>query len=177
MRLVVLDTNVIVSAGITPGGAPAKLIFDWVLKAHVQVAASPAVVAEYREIVRRPKFHRYGFPPLWLEFLIEESLWLEDLESWVQPSPDPGDVPFLTLAHAAGAWLLTGNLKHFPEPLRNGVTVLSPTDYLAHLVGTLGEFGGPPVPGQKPRVAARGQDGFPRQCRPRSAYFGAIDEV
>jgi putative PIN family toxin of toxin-antitoxin system len=135
MRLAVLDTNVIVSAGITPGRAPAKLIFDWVLNGQVQVITSPAVVAEYREVVRRPKFRRYGFPPLWLEFLIDESLWFQDPEPWVQPCPDPQDAPFLALAHAAGAWLVTGNGKHFPEAVRNGVTVLSPADYLADLVG------------------------------------------
>ena len=134
MRLVVLDTNVIVSAGITPGGVPAQLIFDWVLKGEVRAVTGPAVVAEYREVVRRPKFHRYGFPPFWLEFVIEESLWLQDPEPWLQPCPDPTDLPFLELAHAAEAWLVTGNLKHFPESLRNGVTVLSPADYLAHLV-------------------------------------------
>jgi putative PIN family toxin of toxin-antitoxin system len=135
MKLVVLDTNVIVSAGIAPGGAPAKLILDWVVKGRTQVAVGTAVVAEYREVVRRPKFRRYGFPPLWLEFLIEESMWLPDPEPWVQPCPDPKDAPFLALARAAGAWLVTGNLRHFPEAARNEVTVLSPADYLAHLVG------------------------------------------
>ncbi|MGD0800227.1 MAG: putative toxin-antitoxin system toxin component, PIN family [Terracidiphilus sp.] len=133
MKTAVLDTNVIVSAGVAPGGVPAKLIFDWVLMGHVQVVTSPAVVAEYNEVVRRPKFRRYGFPPHWLEYLIEESLWLPDLEPWIQPCPDPSDAPFLALAHAAGAWLVTGNLKHFPEAARNGVQVIAPVDYLAHL--------------------------------------------
>ena len=135
MRLAVLDTNVIVSAGVTPYGAPAKLILDWVLSGQVQVATSPAVVEEYREVVLRPKFRRYGFPPLWLELLIGESLWIPDLESWSKKGPDPSDLPFLALAHAAGAWLVTGNLKHFPETVRNGVTVLSPAEYMAHLAG------------------------------------------
>lgn len=135
MRLVVLDTNVIISAGITPLGVPAKLIFDWVLQRQVQLVTSSTVAAEYREVTQRPKFSRYGFPPLWLEFLIEDSMWFQDPESWVQPCPDPQDAQFLALAHAAGAWLVTGNLKHFPEVTRNGVTVLSPADYLAHLVG------------------------------------------
>jgi putative PIN family toxin of toxin-antitoxin system len=135
MRLVVLDTNVIVSAGVNPGGVPAQLIFDWVLMGQVRAVTGPAVVAEYREVVRRPKFHRYSFPPRWLEFVIEESLWLQDSEPWAYAHPDPKDAPFLALAHAAGAWLVTGNLKHFPETLRNGVTVLSPADFLAHLVG------------------------------------------
>ncbi len=81
--------------------------------------------------MRRAKFRRYGFPPLWLEFLIEESLRLSDPDRW--PRPDQRDAPFLALACAAGAWLVTGNLKHFPKPARAGVAVLSPAEYLAHL--------------------------------------------
>lgn len=142
MRLVVLDTNVVVSAGIRPEGAPARLIMDWVLEGRVQVVTSPSIVWEYREVVRRAKFFRYSFPPLWLEFLIAESLKLPDAEAWADPGPDlppdpppdPKDLPFLALARAAGAWLVTGNLKHFPAPIRSGVTVLSPAEYLAHLV-------------------------------------------
>jgi putative PIN family toxin of toxin-antitoxin system len=134
MRLAVLDTSVIVSAGIAPLGASARLIFDWVLKGQVRVVTSPFVAEEYREVVRRPKFHRYGFPPLWLDFLMEESLSLQDPKPWPQRGPDPKVTPFLALAHASGAWLVTGNLKHFPKSVRNGVTVLSPADYLAHLL-------------------------------------------
>jgi uncharacterized protein len=135
MRLVVLDTNVIVSAGIQSGGAPAKILMDWVLEGLVQLVTSPAVTAEYREVVRREKFQRYGFPPLWLEFAIEESLWLDEPAAWPHECPDPKDAPFLALAHASGAWLVTGNLKHFPASACGGVHVLSPADYLAHLVG------------------------------------------
>jgi putative PIN family toxin of toxin-antitoxin system len=134
MRLVVLDTNVIVSAGISSEGTPARLMMDWVLEGNVHVVTSPWIVGEYREVVRRPKFGRYGFPTLWLEFLIEESLRLPDPASWPFDGPDPKDLPFLALAHAAGAWLVTGNLKHFPARIRNGVTILSPAEYLAHLL-------------------------------------------
>jgi putative PIN family toxin of toxin-antitoxin system len=133
MRLVVLDTNVIVSAGIKPGSAPATLIMDWVLDGQIQVVTSPWIVEEYREVVRRAKFRRYGFPPHWLEFLIDESLRLPDPAAWPLRGPDPKDMPFLALANDSGAWLVTGNLKHFPETLRGDVKVLSPSDYLAHL--------------------------------------------
>ena len=133
MRLVVLDTNVIVSAGIKVGSAPSILMMDWVLEGLVQVVTCPWIAAEYREVARRGKFRRYGFPPFWLEFLIEESLYLQDPEAWFDQKPDPKDMPFLALAHAAGAWLITGNLKHFPESIRHGVKVLSPTEYLGHL--------------------------------------------
>jgi putative PIN family toxin of toxin-antitoxin system len=133
MRLTVLDTNVIVSASINSAGAPAKIVAEWVLSGQVQVVTSPAIVAEYREVVRRAKFHRYKFPPLWLEALIEGSMRLPDASSWPFPCPDPKDKPFLALAHAAGAWLVTGNLKHFPARMRNGVIVVSPADFLIHL--------------------------------------------
>jgi putative PIN family toxin of toxin-antitoxin system len=136
MRLVVLDTNVIVSAGIKSGGAPAQLIMDWVLEGQVQAITSPWIVEEYREVARRAKFRRYGFPPQWLEFLIEESLHLPDPTTWsAAAGPDPKDIPFLAVAHMAGAWLVTGNLKHFPEAARSDVRVLSPADYLHHLEG------------------------------------------
>jgi putative PIN family toxin of toxin-antitoxin system len=133
MRLVVLDTNVIVSAGIKPGSAPAKLVMDWVLEGQVQAVVSPWIVEEYREVARRAKFRRYGFPPQWLEFLIDESLQLPDTATGSILGPDPKDMPFLAVAHMAGAWLVTGNLKHFPEAARNDVRVLSPADYLNHL--------------------------------------------
>ena len=137
MRLVVLDTNVVVSAGIKPGSAPARLVMDWVLEGALQAVTSPFVVDEYREVARRPKFKRYGFPPLWLEFLIEESLRLEDppaLPAPVpDPLPDPKDAPFLALAAMSGAWLVTGNFKHFPEGARGEVRVVSPAEYLGHL--------------------------------------------
>jgi uncharacterized protein len=135
MRLVVLDTNVIVSAGISSIGPPAKIIDDWILGGSVHLVTSPQVIAEYRDVIQRAKFLRYNFPPLWLEDLIGESMQLADPDSWPFACPDPKDTPFLALAHAAGAWLVTGNLRHFPETVRNGVNVLSPTDYLAHLVG------------------------------------------
>ena len=137
MRLVVLDRNILVSAGIKPGSIPAKIVMDWALEGQIQVVTSPWIVREYREVVRRAKFRRYGFPPQWMEFMIEESLQLPDPAPWPHLRPDPKDVPFLALAHSAGAWLVTGNLKPFPESGRAGVVVLSPNDYLADLVGEL----------------------------------------
>ncbi len=133
MRLVVLDTNVVVSAAIGLAGPPAQLIRDWVLRGLVQVVTCPTVTREYRAVVRREKFRPHGFPPPWLEYMIHESLQLPEPSGWPHPVPDPKDAPFLALAKIAGAWLVTGNLKHFPKPARSGVTVLSPADYLSHV--------------------------------------------
>lgn len=133
MRLVVLDTNVIVSAGLKLGSVPYRLIADWVLAGQVQAVTCPSVIDEYREVLWRPKFTRHGFPPSWIEDLIAVSLLLPDPQPWPHELPDPKDAVFLALAKAAGAWLVTGNLRHFPEKSRQGVTVVSPGDYLTRL--------------------------------------------
>ena len=133
MRLAVLDTNVIVSAGIRAEGPPAQILMDWVLEGLLQVVTCPQIEEEYREVVRREKFRRYGFPPLWLEFVIDESLRLPDPAPWPHSLPDAGDAPFLAIAKAAGAWLVSGNAKHFPKVARDGVTVVSPGEYLEFL--------------------------------------------
>jgi uncharacterized protein len=133
MRLIVLDTNVIVSAGIGRHGPPAKIMDEWVLEGLVQVITCPQILREYRDVVSRDKLQRYGFPPQWLEVVIRNSLQLPNPPVWPYSIPDPEDAPFLGLAKASGAWLVTGNVKHFPRKARNGVNVLSPTEYLAHL--------------------------------------------
>jgi putative PIN family toxin of toxin-antitoxin system len=134
MRLAVFDTNVIVSAGIKPDGVPARLLMDWVFEGQVQTVTCPSIIEEYREVASRPKFARYGFPPLWLEFPIEESLQLPDPRISWRKGPDPADIQFLTLAHISGAWLVTGNVRDFPEDIRQDVTVISPAGYLEHLI-------------------------------------------
>lgn len=133
MRLAVFDTNVLVSAGINPAGAPARLLMDWVLEDQVKLVICPSIAAEVREVFRRAKFRRYGFPPQWLEFVLEESLRLADPAPWPHKIPNDKDALFLALAQVAGAALVTGNLRHFPQPARDGVTVLSPSEYLALL--------------------------------------------
>jgi uncharacterized protein len=133
MRLIVLDTNVIVSARLSPAGAPASIVIDHVLPGRVQTITCPSIIAEYFEVLRRPKFARFRFPPPWLDRLIEGSVQLPDPPPWPHHLPDPADEPFLGLAKASGAWLVTGNLKHFPERARNGVTVVSPAVYLKDL--------------------------------------------
>lgn len=133
MRLAVLDTNVVVSAGIRPCSPPAHLVMDWVLEGQVQIATSRAIIEEYRDVTSRAKFNRFRFPPFWLEYLIEESIAMPDPAPWPYSGPDRADLPFLALAHSAGAWLVTGNLKHFPAKIRKGVVVVSPAVYLERL--------------------------------------------
>lgn len=133
MRLVVLDTNVLVAAGINPEGTPASIVMDWVLEKRVIPVVCPAVETEYLEVMSRRKFSRFGFPPFWLAGLLTMSLRIDDPPPWPIWLSDPKDAPFLALAKAAGAVLVTGNLRHFPPEACSGVVVVSPTEYLERL--------------------------------------------
>ncbi len=138
MRAAVFDTNVIVSAGLKRSGVPARLVYEWVFTEKISLATCPSVIAEYHEVTSRPKFARYGFPPNWLEYLIATSLQLPDPPCWPYDVPDPKDAVFLALARASGAWLVTGNVKHYPKSARHGVTVIEPAEYLERLGGSRG---------------------------------------
>lgn len=137
MRLVVLDTNVIISAGIKRNSFPAQIVRTAIQEAKIQIVVSASIVAEYRRVSRYSKFAQYGFPPAWLEFLIESALRFPDGAPWPHPLPDPDDACFLSLAKTTGAWLITGNLKHYPVKSREGVVVHTPAEYVSMLEQTL----------------------------------------
>ena len=128
-----LDTNVIVSAAIKSSGPPARIVESAIVRAEVQIVVSPSIATEYRRVVRYSKFAQHNFPPAWLEFLIEESLHCADGPPWPHALPDADDSIFLAAAEKTGAWLITGNLRHFPTDARGGVVVQSPGEYCGWL--------------------------------------------
>lgn len=131
--LVVLDTNIIISAGIKPGSNPARIV-DAALAGAIVPVVCPTIITEYVEVVNRAKFKKWRFPPLWLTALINGShLVDQDLAPWPKAGPDPDDLIFLALAHRTGAVLVTGNLDDYPLDIRPPVEVISPDAYLKHL--------------------------------------------
>ena len=65
--LVVLDTNILVSALLSPFGPPARVL-DLALTGEVQLAYDDRLLAEYHEVLARPKF---GFTPSDVADLLE----------------------------------------------------------------------------------------------------------
>jgi predicted nucleic acid-binding protein len=53
--LVVLDTNILVSAFLSAFGAPARVL-DLVLTGDLRAAYDDRLMVEYREVLARPKF-------------------------------------------------------------------------------------------------------------------------
>ncbi|ACM20429.1 toxin, PIN family [Geotalea daltonii FRC-32] len=128
---IVLDTNVLVAGLLSPFG-PCGEIVRMVSSGELILALDARVLAEYQEVLSRPKFK---FEKDMVAALLD---YIEYKGSTVagsplpQPLPDMDDEPFLEVAIAARAeCLVTGNQVHFPLQLCQGVTVLSPTQFLS----------------------------------------------
>ena len=132
-RAVVLDTNVLVSAALKPGSDIAGVL-ERVLLRQAPVHVCPSVVAEYREVLNRPRFRPKGLPPAWLPRLLQIAFHEPEPEPWSLEGPDPDDLVFLALARASGAVLVTGNLADFPAEIRDGVIVMGPSEYLGRIL-------------------------------------------
>jgi putative PIN family toxin of toxin-antitoxin system len=132
----VLDTNVLVSALITPRGASARLLSELRTGAF-ELVTSPLLLAELREVLRRPKFRSYVDEveaDAYLELITRESTVLEDpLPDEQTPLPaDPDDRFLVELARAAPVHaLVTGDARLLE--LRPAVPVLTPVEFLGRI--------------------------------------------
>lgn len=129
MKLV-LDTNVLVSGLLNQSGPPC-LILQHIAFPDIIICWDKRIMAEYQEVLSRPKFH---FPPKLVTQLLDAIILSGKQISANQISaqlPDPDDLPFLEVARSAQAdFLITGNHVHFPKELCLGQTVISPAEYL-----------------------------------------------
>lgn len=129
-RAVVLDTNIVVSAGMQLAG-PSSRIVELVLDGELLLFACPTIIEEYLEVLARPRFAKFLFPPVWLPSLLEcGTLRQVDPDPWPFPGPDSDDLVFLSLAKQEEAVLVTGNVSDYPEAIRDGVPVQTPREFL-----------------------------------------------
>ena len=125
---VVLDTNIIVSALLTPTGKPAR-IMNLVINGKLTPLFDVAVLEEYRVVLARP---RLQFQPSLvgsiLDYLEAEGM-LVSTEPCNDRFNDESDRKFFEVALAGGAEaLITGNIVHFPQT----PVVMTPALFLNH---------------------------------------------
>lgn len=112
MRLVI-DTNIIVSALLSPEGTAFQILSD-VLDGKYEVLISKEIYEEYDEVLRRPKFN---FDKDIIDYLLSwfrrNAIWIEVTKSDIA-MPDEKDRIFFDVAKCCKARLLTGNNKHYP---------------------------------------------------------------
>ena len=112
--LVVLDTNVLVSALMSKNGAPADIL-RLVLADRLTPCIDARIMCEYTEVLQRPKF---GFSKGEINSLLD---WFKYYGESVNAEPcdisftDESDKKFYEVAVHCGAVLITGNLKHYPK--------------------------------------------------------------
>ncbi|MBR0093601.1 MAG: putative toxin-antitoxin system toxin component, PIN family [Lachnospiraceae bacterium] len=110
---VVIDTNIIISALLTPDGRAFRFLADAMDGKHT-VLVSEEIFREYEEVLRRPVF---GFDQSEIDFILN---WFQSDAVWIEVSPsktdlpDEDDRPFWDVAKACNARLVTGNTKHYP---------------------------------------------------------------
>ena len=113
-RFVVLDTNVIVSATLTPKGTASKA-FGLVSSGILIPCYDVRILNEYQTVLHRPKFN-FDKPLVaqYLELIKDVGVNLVSSPSIIDLI-DESDRKFYDVAKAADAYLVTGNTKHFPD--------------------------------------------------------------
>ena len=135
MPRAVLDTNVLVSALISPGGPSAALLLE--LRAGAfELVASPLVLAELREVLGREKFRRYVTEAevvAYVDLIRHEATILDNPVPSTRPlSADPDDEYLVDLARAVAADVLVSGDVHLLD-LRDRMPVMTPAEFLATL--------------------------------------------
>lgn len=127
---IVLDTNVLVSGLLSPYGPSANIV-RWVALGEPVLCYDARIFAEYREVLAREKL---GFDPEQVADLLEQirtdgyPVVARPLETRL---PDPDDEAFLEVALTGSArFLVTRNLKHYPQEARQGVEVVPPARFV-----------------------------------------------
>ena len=113
---VVLDTNVLVSALLTPTGKAAAILMG-AATGKFRPCYDYKIFKEYQEVLSRDKFRlspdRIDDA---LSVIRDYGLNLERTKVEGEVFPDPKDVVFYEVAMSKeDAYLVTGNIKHFPK--------------------------------------------------------------
>ena len=127
MRLI-LDPNILLSAFLSPLGAPAKLLDAWERKTFTLVACD-ALIAELSDVAGRPFFRarlRASAAELLAAGLRDFSFFCQNLPSG-PIAPDPKDSYLLALAEASQAeFLVTGDKQLLSLKQHQSTRIITP---------------------------------------------------
>jgi uncharacterized protein len=127
---IVLDPNVLVSGLLTPFG-PSGEIVRMLFSGELIVHLDARILSEYQDVLNRPKFKfNKEHIGLLLDFIKQYGQFVSGLPL-KNPLPDLDDEPFLEVAIAGNVKaLITGNSVHYPNSLREGINIFSPSEFL-----------------------------------------------
>lgn len=132
MQKVVIDTNVIVSA-LIQRSYPNQIINEFFIENRFQLCISDDLMAEYFEVLSRPKFSKFQ------DFYIRAETILVEIETKskkffptvkIDLIPDHNDNKILELAHECEAdFIITGNTNDFTFSSYKGTKIVTPKAY------------------------------------------------
>ena len=134
----VIDTNVLISAMLKWNSVPGHVL-EFTFSGTIVPVLNEHIVREYREVLSRPKFK---FPKDIIDTIVSEierlGIYIDAPELEVE-LPDPKDRVFYEVVmeerSTEDAYLVTGNLKHFPEE----PFVVTPRQMIDIIVGNMEE--------------------------------------
>ncbi len=115
---VVIDTNVLVSAMLRWNSVPGNIL-ELTFDGPIVPVLNREILAEYREVLSRPKFHLEQSIVHDVIDSIEQKAIFVDADTLDVELPDPKDRVFYEVVMEErkheDAYLITGNIKHFPN--------------------------------------------------------------
>jgi uncharacterized protein len=127
----VLDVNVVVSALLSPTGAPAQILRAW-QTGSFELVVSPSLIAELERTLAYPKLRRYvdpGDARRVTEWLTSAATMVSDPDGAPSHrSADPDDDYLLALAEAERAALVSGDRHLLSMP--GELPIFAPADFL-----------------------------------------------
>lgn len=134
---VVLDTNLLISAFITPTGEPAQVV-KLLETEDFYLLLSADVFAELARVIQYPKLRTlYQYTDAQVEEFLagirRVALWVEELERLSVVQDDESDNRFIELAVAGSArYIITGDKKHLLKLRRyQSIEIVSAAEFLA----------------------------------------------
>jgi uncharacterized protein len=132
-RIFIIDTNVLVAGLITSDPtSPTVNILNSMLDGSLPYLLSPALLAEYRAVLLRPKLlHLHGLTGNQIDTILTEitanAIWREPPQDAAHSAPDPGDNHlWALLASEPSCVLVTGDRLLLENP-RSGSSIVTPS--------------------------------------------------
>ena len=130
----VFDTNVLVSALMSRrADSPTVVLLDYVLDGRIVLLFNEDILSEYDEVLHRSKFDFSDERIQAVINLVKTGIHLDPTVS-DEDFPDPDDRVFYEVALTKDdAYMVTGNLKHFPK----SPIVVTPAEMIKIMTGGL----------------------------------------
>jgi len=124
--IIVVDTNVFISSALSPMGNPAKIVDCIENNMDLKLYYNFDILAEYERVLAYDKLKIVKEKKEQvIEFVQKFGKMAVPVPSDI-PLPDESDRIFYDLAKEAGAYLITGNKKHYPDE----EFILTPAEFL-----------------------------------------------